>query len=122
MSTFNQRAKDFADEVLFESQQATPADIALYEAIDDAIMEAVVIAAMEGEFEPIEYKRMATLEADGDAIALCDYRKECRRSLMGTWFTKAQEVEDYVYDLKHPKKQPSALFNLVASFAKPVQL
>lgn len=99
----------------------TPQEESLYEAIDDAIMEAVVIAAMEGEYSHIEYRRMAELEADGDAIALCDYRKQCRRQIMSGWFATVDEVEDYVEELKHPtKKVPSALFSLVAAIAKPV--
>ena len=101
---------------------STSQEESLYEAIDSAIMESIVIVRMEGEYHEFEYRRMADLEADGDAIALCDYRKQCRRQIMSGWFTTVDEVEDYVEELKHPPKKRSALFSLVAELAKPVQL
>lgn len=71
--------------------------------LEAAISDAKTIEKMEGEYSPIEYRRMAELEASDDAVAFCDYRKQCRRSLLRSWFTTAEQISDYVNE-NNPRK------------------
>lgn len=86
-----------------QSARQDRSDELLMESIEDAISDVRTIEAMEGEFSPIEYRHMAQLESAGDAIAFCDYRKQCRRSLLQSWFTTAEQVDNYVFS-NNPRK------------------
>lgn len=103
-----------------ESPEDESRESELYmEAIEHAINDRNTVAKfLESDHPQVVYKTMADLVIAGDAIALAEYINHQHRLSLRADYQTSSQVDDWVREC-NPR---SALFNLVASFAKPVVL